>query len=380
MPARSWKLRSLIVAAMLALASSGCAWVQRASVDSAENQADVGGSTNTISANGRYVVFSSSASDLVAGDTNDVYDVFVRDIVAGTTTRVSVDSAGHEGNESSWYGAISTDGRYVAFYSFASNLVAGDTNGQSDVFVRDIVAGTTTRVSISNAGLQADQGGSVPAISADGRYIAFLSYSTNLVAGDTNNAGDIFVRDTVAHTTTRVSLDSAGTQANNSSTDLPSISANGRYVAFLSYASNLVAGDTNGNEDAFVRDTVAGTTTRVNVDSAGTQANDNAFFPAISADGRYVAFWSWASNLVPNDTFPRRMCSCGTRWRGRPRQSASISPAAWATPASTVPRSRATAATSSSRPPGRTWYQAIRTRSRMCSRGTPWRARPHESA
>jgi Tol biopolymer transport system component len=138
------------------------------------------------------------------------------------------------------------------------------------------------------------------AISADGRYIAFDSYSS-LVTDDTNNALDVFVRDTAAGRTTRVSVDSAGNQANGSSSN-GAISANGRYVAFESVASNLVTGDTNNDVDVFVRDTVAGRTTRVSVAGAGSQANDDSFRPAISANGRYVAFYSYASNLVAGDT------------------------------------------------------------------------------
>jgi len=178
--------------------------------------------------------------------------VFVRDTVAGTTTRVSVDSVGTQANAESREAAISGDGRYVGFRSSASNLVAGDTNGADDVFVRDTVAGTTTRVSVLSDGTQANADSTAPAFSADGRYVAFGSSASNLVAGDTNGFLDVFVRDTVAGTTTRVSVDAVGAEAN-----LPSLgsafSADGRYVAFVSLASNLVAGDTNSTSDVIVR-------------------------------------------------------------------------------------------------------------------------------
>ena len=274
---------------------------KRVSVDSAGNQSDGNSYFPAISDDGRYVVFHSTSSNLVTGDTNAVFDVFVRDMVAGTTTRVSVDSADNEADADSYDAAVSADGRFVTFDSAASNLVTGDTNAAFDVFVRDMVAGTTTAVSVDSTANQANSFSSIPAISADGRYVAFRSDASNLVTGDTNAASDVFVRDRTAGTTTRVSIDSAGNQANGSSSD-PAISADGRYVAFDATDPNLVTGDTNDTTDVFVRDTVAGTTTRVSVDSSGHQANNSSSDPAISADGRYVALQSYASNLVTGDT------------------------------------------------------------------------------
>ena len=325
----------------------------RVSVASGGAEATTGSYNPSVSADGRYVAFESYASNLVANDTNDVADVFVRDTLAGTTIRVSVDSSGAQAiGGYSLCPSISVDGRYVAFMSNATNLVPNDTNGTTDVFVRDTQAGTTIRASVGAAGSQASGGGSYyPSVSADGRYVAFESGASNLEAGDETGA-DIFVRDMLAGTTIRVSVNSSGaedrgrshdpsisadgryvafmsnyidgiagifvrdTQAGknthvdvgpggiqpNGSSDSASISADGRYVAFRSYASNLVANDTNDVADVFVRDTLAGATTRVSVDSAGNQAlagdSDSA---SISADGRYVAFRSYASNLVPGD-------------------------------------------------------------------------------
>jgi Tol biopolymer transport system component len=223
----------------------------------------------------------------------------------GDTTRESVDSSGNQANNRSDQPSISADGRYVAFISFASNLVAGDTNGTNDLFVRDRQTGTTQRVSVDSSGNQATTPGPnntfSAAISADGRYVAFYSDATNLVEGDTNNRGDIFVRDRQAGTTERVSLSTSGTQGNHFS-DQPSISADGRYVAFESFASDLVARDTNDTKDAFVRDRQTGTTQRVSVDSSGNQANSSSERPRISADGNFVAFVSGATNLVAGDT------------------------------------------------------------------------------
>src|SRR5262249_38706966 len=168
--------------------------------------------------------------------------------------------------------SISSDGRYVAFDSAASNLVSGDTNGATDVFVHDRLTGATTRVSTDSNAAQGDGASSKPSISADGRYVVFLSAADNLVSGDTNGATDVFMHDLVTGVTTRVSTDSSGAQGNGSSSNA-SISSDGRYVAFASAASNLVPSDTNGVPDIFVRDTQAGVTTRVSVDSSGVQGN-----------------------------------------------------------------------------------------------------------
>ncbi len=255
----------------------------------------------SISGDGRYVAFTSRASNLVAGDTNGWWDIFVRDRLNGTTERVSLDSAGAEANERSFYPTLSADGRFVAFLSYASNLVAGDTNGFGDVFVRDQQTGLTELVSISTAGTQGDNF-SVPwSVSPDGRYVAFFSYATTLTPNDTNGFGDVFLRDRLLGTTSLVSVDSAGAQGNGDS-GACSLSANGRYVAFSSSATNLVPGDTNGASDVFVHDGLTGLTERISVGSAGTEANLQSELPSISADGRYVAFQSDASNLVAGDT------------------------------------------------------------------------------
>jgi Tol biopolymer transport system component len=272
------------------------------SVDSYGNQAnDISGWWPCVSADGKYVAFSSWASNLVLGDTNYTLDVFVHARETGTTERVSVDSSGNQANRGSVGCSISADGRYVAFTSQASNLVPGDTNGMSDVFVHDRETGTTELVSVDSSGNQANGGSSGPFISADGRYVAFSSWASNLVPGDTNGISDAFVHDRQTGTTEIASVDSYGNHGNGISIGL-SISADGRYVAFMSYASNLVPGDTNGMSDVFVHDRETGTTERVSVDSSGNQADDWSEGSSISADGRYVAFRSGASNLVPGDT------------------------------------------------------------------------------
>ena len=273
------------------------------SLSSAGAQANLGSFHPSLSDDGRFVAFVTDATNLVPGDTNGISDVFVRDRQTGQTTRVSVSSAGAQANNHTGIGKISADGRYVTFHSLASNLVAGDTNNVADVFVHDRQTGTTSRVSVSSAGAQGNGESRSPDISADGRFVTFLSGASNLVSGDTNGYFDVFIRDRQAATTRRVSLSSSGAQGNDSS-NLPvaAVSADGRYVAFHSYATNLVPGDTNGAGDIFVRDRVNNQTTRVSINSTGGQGDGWSGYPAISADGRYVSFSSEATNLVPGDT------------------------------------------------------------------------------
>jgi len=302
-----------ILAAALAIpaAAAGPATTTRVSVSTAGGQADRDSYAAAISADGRYVVLNSIARNLVPGDTNDASDVFVHNRATGQTTRISVTTGGKQGNGSSDSGAMSANGRYIVFASTSSNLVEGDTNHASDVFLHDQASGVTSRVSLSGRGRQANGPSFMPAISADGRYVAFQSFASNLVRGDTNGLTDVFVRDLATGKTTRVSLTSRGRQARCNisvceSTE-PVLSAHGRYVAFQSSATNLVPHDTNRLGDVFVRDRRTGKTTRVSVDSRGRQGggdrtNNGSNAPAISLNGRYVVFHSADSNLVRGDT------------------------------------------------------------------------------
>lgn len=269
------------------------------SVSSREIQANADAKGPVISANGRFVAFTSEASDLAPNDTNSTSDVFVRDLVKGLTRRVSVSGTGSQSDGTSVVTAISASGRYVAFGSDATNLVADDTNGTWDVFVRDRSAGTTERVSVSSSGTEANAVTDIAAISARGRYVAFHTLASNLVPGDTNGLVDVFVRDRSTGTTERVSVSSSGAQADNGESAYPTISAGGRFVAFHSTAANLVPGDSGFSSDVLLRDRLNGTTRRMTIGANG-QPVDGAF-PSISADGRYIAFTSTRQDWVPGD-------------------------------------------------------------------------------
>ena len=254
-----------------------------------------------LSFNGRIVAFDSLSANLAPGDGNHVFDVFVRDRIAGTTRRVSVATGGGQGNGNSVAPTVSALGRYVTFGSIASNLVANDTNVDWDVFLHDRRSGTTERISVGSGGAQGNGPSTNSDVSRLGRHVAFASTASNLVSSDTNNSNDVFVRDRQIATLARVSIGSAGQQGNGASFE-PSISFDGRFVAFVSNASNLVDGDSNARADVFVRDRRLNTTARISVTSAGAQSNDDSSAAAISGNGRYVAFASAANNLVPGST------------------------------------------------------------------------------
>jgi len=250
-----------------------------------------------LSADGRYVAFESKASNVIADDANGVAsDVFVYDVLDGSLELASRRGAtGVQGNADSFAPSIAGDGRKVAFASDATNLVGSDTNGKSDVFIRALDAATTTRASTSSSGAQAKNVTFDPVISPDGGWVAFSSLATNLVSGDTNGARDVFLKNLSTGKTIRVSIRTDGTQASgNSSVD--DVSANGKQVVFYSSSTNLIKSDTNNRGDVFLRDRLASTTIRVSRNGP-TEANGESFGASISADGGLIVFQSWATNL-----------------------------------------------------------------------------------
>lgn len=286
---------------------------RRISVSSTGRQANDQSQRPDLSGSGRYVAFDSSATNLVTGDdTNGTLDVFVHDRATGTTTLVSESAeGGSTGDGGSFEPAISRDGRFVAFTSDATDLTAGAVSGARDVFVRNLETGRTRLVSRTSEGAPAGGGANGPAISADGRYVTFATLAA-AVPDDTNGDFDVFVRDRAEASTTRVSVSSTGAEGDATSLS-SSISADGQLVAFSSEATTLVPDDTNDDKDAFVRNLAVGTTRRVSVSSAEEQADGRSdgsplrggslgVGPDISANGRYVTFDSIATNLVPDDT------------------------------------------------------------------------------
>ncbi|MCP4305171.1 MAG: calcium-binding protein [bacterium] len=369
----------VVVLAIVVLAAAGCHTTVRVSTGTGGTEGtggspSAGGTWPNLTPDARHVAFESEFDNLVAGDTNGAADIFVKDRDTNTTARVSTGIGGAEANGDSSHPAISADGRYVTFASEATNLVAGDTNGIADIFRVDTTTGTTVLVSATTTGgfptpvgsapgsdypdISADgtavafvstaladelfadaddsnpgndvfvrdlttntthlisgedddgvwtgQGGSRPAIADGGRHVVFQA-SASLVPADTHSGNDIYQRDWIAGITTLVSVTDAGTAATDGASREPSIDADGTRVAFESTSTGLVAGDTNGIKDVFVRDLTAGTTTRVSVTSTGEQGDPGGSStgsnePVISPDGNLIVFSSTSPNLVAGDT------------------------------------------------------------------------------
>lgn len=342
----------------------------RASVAAAAAEQGDGSSTSPVSsADGRFVAFESDAANLVTGDTNDARDVFVRDGFEGTTTLVSRTANGRSSNGRSSAPSLSADGRHVAFVSDATDLVAGETSGERRVYVRDLwvpgalavapflasapydasepsisadgrwIAATVSRdgvhtqivvldrdadgdgafdqpdgvaailASATSSGAPGNAPSFLPSMSGDGRLVAFASDASDLVTGDAGSQADVFVRDLALRSTRRVSVSPTGAGGNGHSGGHAgsirygvSISRDGRFVAFGSDADNLVANDRNGVADVFVRDLSVNRTTLVSIGTTGAQGDSISKLPSISSDGRFVAFTSAATTLYPQDT------------------------------------------------------------------------------
>lgn len=254
----------------------------------------------SISADGRYVVFLSSADNLVDEDNNGYRDVFIFDREAGDVTRISMGYDGSEANGDSSDAHISNDGRFVTFVSEATNLVKDDNNGFGDVFLYERMRGTIRLVSRTQDGVQGDNRSLQPAISADGRFIAFVSLSDTLSANDENDASDVFIYDATDDSLELASVASDDRQAQDTS-KYPAISSDGRFIVYQSKASNLAAGDHNNMYDIFLRDRQEGTTELISRGLQGNAGNMESQRPSISDDGRFIAFESWASDLIEGD-------------------------------------------------------------------------------
>jgi Tol biopolymer transport system component len=290
----------------------------RVSVDADGSEGNNRSNSSSISSDGRYVAFVSSATNLVSGGQNSLDHIYLHDrdfdndgifdeneAGAISTIRVSEEPDGTPGDGISSSPSISSNGNFIAFESRATNLIDSDIdNVLKHVFVFNRTSGTMIRISEELDGTPGDGNSIAPSISDDGKVVAFESRATNLVADDNKNVSDIFVHDrtSIPGTTTRVSVDSLGSEADNGSF-APSISDDGNFVAFESIATNLVDNDNKNVSDVFIHNRIStpGTTTRVSVDSSGSEADNGSFAPSISDDGNFVAFESIATNLVPND-------------------------------------------------------------------------------
>lgn len=299
-------MSSFLLAALVASPVSAHAttlWVSVSDTGAPAN-ADASGFSIDVSATGRFIAYASSADNLVASDDNGQSDVFVHDRKTLRTTLVSLATDGTPGNGSSAHPAISANGRYVAFESLASDLIATDGNGSRDVFVRDRKNDVTTRVSVKSNGSEVSTNGGFAiesAITPDGQYVAFSSTSQELVSGDVGSTTDIFVHDRKNGKTRRISESASGDPADVNMGE-PAFSANGRFVAFSGSATNMINNDNNGASDVFVYDRSKDKMRRVSIRSNGNESNLDSFGGELSASGRFVAFESKASNLVKNDT------------------------------------------------------------------------------
>lgn len=267
-------------------------------------QADLDSYTEThdsVSGDGRYVAFTSYGLNLSPLVINVFPHIFVRDRTSGTVEMIDVSTTGTEGNDTADFAVISHDGRYVAFQSYATNLVAGVTAREAHIYVRDRTSGSTILASRSTAGVAGNSFSQAPAISGNGRYVSFTSYATNLVAGADVANGQIYLHDITTRATTLISLNMTNGDANGQSLN-SSISFDGRHVAFTSRARDIVTQDTGGRIQVYARDRTTNSTSRISINSAGTWGDRDSDYAMISADGNTVVFTSTATNLTTGVT------------------------------------------------------------------------------
>jgi Tol biopolymer transport system component len=326
----------LAASGLLAFLSTGATTFER-QTNAWDTGRAAGGRQIAISSNGRFVVFSSPSARIVSGDTNGLVDIFLRDRETGKTTRVSVSSSGAQANGPSYepMGSVTPDGRYVTFHSDATNLVAGDTNGVSEVFLRDMVAGTTERIGVSTSGVQGNGASAWSALSDDGRFVLFDTSASNLIAGE-SRAATVYLRDRL-NSTTRVaglydrtahcamgaltpdgkmaafacgtdiyvrnfddgSVEKVSTYPHAGATDVTDLSADGRFVAFSTNAK-VVTADTNDWHDVYLYDRSTKLFDLISVSKSGVSGGNVSLEATVSDDGRYVGFGSWARDLVDN--------------------------------------------------------------------------------
>jgi Tol biopolymer transport system component len=279
---------------------------ERISVTSTGAQAVQRSDPGRITPNGRFVVFESDA-DLSPTDTNGVKDVYRLDRQSGQLDLVSITAAGVQGTGWSYHPDVSDDGQHIAFTSGNDNFVAGDTNGSLDIFLKDMTTGALTRVNTTGGGGQsASSTCTWPYISGDGGTVAFSSTASNLVTGDSNGDWDVFAKDIATGAIERLSVRPNGGQANDGTRTPMTVSTDGNLIIYASLATNIVAGDTNGRQDIFLRDRAAGTTERVNLALDGGELNSDSWVPAMSGDARYVTYTSEATNIVTGNTMNER--------------------------------------------------------------------------
>ena len=272
---------------------------KRVSVRSNGAQATLRSDEPEFSADGVYLFFESDDS-LVPGDTNGTKDIYRLERATGQLELVSITQTGVQGNDWSFHSSPSADGRYVAFSSTANNLVPNDLNGSIDMFWKDMQTGELRRVSVTNAGGEANDTSTWPAISGDGMTVAFCSRA-NLVPGDTNGDWDLFAHDVASQTIERLNVRPNGAQATGYVRSPVDLTYDGRFVIFASLSATLIVGDTNGFQDIFLRDRDLDVTTRVSLDPAGSELDDDSFVPTMTPDGQFISYTSEASNVVAGD-------------------------------------------------------------------------------
>lgn len=292
-------LAGLLIMVILATQDS----IAIVSVDAAGQIVYGGSQAVAISPDGAFIAFNSTAENLVPGDANGQQDVFTKDLRSGAVRLISTDASGAGANGGSGTSSLSSDGAMLAFQSFATNLVPDDTATFSEIFVKDTRTGAITRVSTDAAGVPGNGKSEIPAITPDGNLVVFGSDAGNLVPGDTNGQTDVFLKNLATGGITRVSTDSGQAQADGPSGYRygPMISADGRFVAFDSQAGNLAPGDVNGQDDVFVKDMETGKTILVSATADGSSGNGPSYRVGISGDARLVVFRSEASDLLPED-------------------------------------------------------------------------------